>query len=83
MFTKMHFLNEIIKSHLFTELPNDYVLTFGASDAFSTTEYVILENKNFTTLSEVCCIIKNYANIYNIHMYMYIIAESETPKSKT
>ena len=45
------------KHFIFTELPNDYVLTFGDSDAFSTSEYVILENKNFTALSEVIIIV--------------------------
>ena len=37
----------------FSELPNDYVVTFGASDSFGTSEYALLEGKPFPNLTEV------------------------------
>ena len=43
---------------LFVELPSDYVMTFGASDAFATSEYALLENKDFPRLNEVLRISK-------------------------
>ena len=36
-----------------SELPNDYVVTFGASDSFGTSEYALLEGKPFPNLTEV------------------------------
>ena len=45
-----YFVNNFFK---ISELPNDYVVTFGASDSFGTSEYALLEGKPFPNLTEV------------------------------
>ena len=49
---------------LILELPSDYVMTFGASDAFATSEYVLLEGKEIPQLNEVC-IFKLFPRLQN------------------
>ena len=44
---------KVITCFLIAELPSDYVMTFGASDAFATSEYALLEGKEVPQLNEV------------------------------
>ena len=37
----------------FSGLPTDYVVTFGLSDAFGTSEYALLEGKQIPNLTQV------------------------------
>ena len=44
---------KVITGFLIADLPSDYVMTFGASDAFATSEYALLEGKEVPQLNEV------------------------------
>ena len=58
---------------IIVELPSDYVMTFGASDAFATSEYALLESKDFPRLNEVPRISKESLVISQIGFSMRYI----------
>lgn len=70
--------NKKVDNLFFAELPNDYVVTFGASDTFGTSEYALLEGKTIPNLTEFTfCFWMNTDDLANYGTVLSYATQSE------